>query len=86
MPATPAPKQSGIALVVGAGDSTGGAIAKRFAKVAADMAANEAKINQELLDAQGKPVDIGGYYRPDPVKTAKAMCPSATLNAIIEAM
>ena len=61
-------------------------IAKRFAKVAADMAANEAKINQELLAAQGKPVDIGGYYRPDPVKTAKAMCPSATLNAIIEAM
>ncbi len=61
-------------------------IAKRFAKVAADLTANEAKINQELLAAQGKPVDIGGYYRPDPVKTAKAMCPSATLNAIIDAM
>jgi isocitrate dehydrogenase len=61
-------------------------LAKRFTKIAADMAANEAKINQELLAAQGKPVDIGGYYRPDPVKTAKAMCPSATLNAIIEAM
>jgi len=61
-------------------------LAKRFTKVAADMTANEAKINQELLAAQGKPVDIGGYYRPDPVKTAKAMCPSATLNAIIEAM
>ena len=61
-------------------------LAKRFAKVAADMTANEAKINQELLAAQGKPVDVGGYYRPDPVKTAQAMCPSATLNAIIEAM
>jgi isocitrate dehydrogenase len=61
-------------------------LAKRFAKVAADMTANEAKINQELLAAQGKPVDVGGYYRPDPVKTAKEMCPSATLNAIIEAM
>ena len=61
-------------------------LAKRFTKVAADMTANEAKINQELLAAQGKPVDIGGYYRPDPVKTAQAMCPSATLNAIIEAM
>ena len=58
----------------------------KFAKVAADLTANEAKINEELLAAQGKPVDMGGYYRPDPVKTGTAMRPSATLNAIIDAL
>jgi len=58
----------------------------RFTKVAAELETNEAKINAELLGAQGKPVDIGGYYRPDVAKTEKAMRPSATLNAIIDAM
>jgi len=62
------------------------AIAQRFAKVAADLTANEAKINAELLAAQGSKVDIGGYYRPDPAMADKAMRPSATLNAIIDAM
>jgi len=33
---------------------------------------------------QGKPVEIGGYYHPDPAKTSKAMRPSATLNGIID--
>jgi isocitrate dehydrogenase len=56
----------------------------RFTKVAADLLANEAKINAELIGAQGKPVDLGGYYQPDPVKTGKAMRPSPTLNAIID--
>ena len=54
--------------------------------MAQQLAANEAKINQELIGAQGKPVDMGGYYRPDPVKTAAAMRPSPTLNAIIDAL
>ncbi len=58
----------------------------RFTKVAADLASNEEKINAELLAAQGKPVDIGGYYRPDVAKTTAAMRPSATLNAIIDAL
>jgi isocitrate dehydrogenase len=58
----------------------------RFAKVASALEANEAKINAELLAAQGKPVDIGGYYKPDVKKTEKAMRPSATLNAIIDEM
>ncbi len=57
----------------------------RFAKVAKQLQANEAKINEELIAAQGKPVDLGGYYLPDPVKCAAAMRPSATLNAIIDA-
>lgn len=58
----------------------------RFAKVAQQLKENETKINDELIGAQGKPVDLGGYYNPDPVKTAKAMRPSATLNAIIDAI
>jgi isocitrate dehydrogenase len=61
-------------------------LAARFAKIAKDMADNEAKISAELLGAQGKPVDVGGYYHPDDAKAAKAMRPSATLNAIIDAI
>ncbi|MEK6713467.1 MAG: NADP-dependent isocitrate dehydrogenase, partial [Nitrospirota bacterium] len=40
----------------------------------------------ELNGAQGKPVDIGGYYHPDPEKTSKAMRPSATFNAALAAI
>jgi isocitrate dehydrogenase len=58
----------------------------RFAKVAQQLADNEAKINEELIGAQGKPVDMGGYYNPDEVLTIKAMRPSATFNAIIDAL
>jgi len=58
----------------------------RFNKVAADLEANAEKIDAELIAAQGEPVDIGGYFRPDKDLTAKAMRPSATLNAIIDAM
>jgi isocitrate dehydrogenase len=55
-----------------------------FGPVAANMEANEAKINEELLGAQGSPQDIGGYYHPDPDKTSKVMRPSKTLNQIID--
>jgi isocitrate dehydrogenase len=58
----------------------------RFARVAEQLVANEAQINDELLGAQGRPVDMGGYYQPDPVKVERAMRPSPTLNAIIDAM
>jgi isocitrate dehydrogenase len=58
----------------------------RFAPVAKALLENEKKINEELIGAQGKPQDIGGYYQPDPAKTAKLMRPSATLNAIIDAL
>ncbi len=58
----------------------------KFAAIAKKLAENEAKINEELLAAQGKPVDMGGYYHPDFDKTSKAMRPSATLNAIIDAI
>ncbi len=58
----------------------------RFAKVAKQFEENEAKINEELIAAQGKPVDMGGYYHPSDAKTEKAMRPSATLNAIVDAI
>ncbi len=61
-------------------------LAERFSKIAKDLADNEAKISAELIGAQGKPVDIGGYYHPDDEKASKAMRPSATLNAIIDAI
>ena len=61
-------------------------LAARFATVAQQLHENEPKINEELIGAQGKPQDIGGYYMPDPVKTEKAMRPSTTLNAIIDAI
>ncbi len=57
----------------------------RFAKLAQQLGENEEKINQELLAAQRKPQDLGGYYDPDPEKTSKAMRPSVTLNAILDA-
>ncbi len=62
------------------------ALAARFKPVAEALAANEAKINAELIAAQGKPVDTGGYYLPDPAKTSAAMRASATLNAALAAL
>ena len=58
----------------------------RFAKVAKQLAENEAKVSAELLGAQGKRVDMGGYYHPDKEKTTRAMRPSPTLNAIVDAI
>ncbi len=61
------------------------ALRGRFGKVAAELERNEAKIVAELIAVQGKPVEIGGYYRPDAKLTAAAMRPSATLNSILGA-
>jgi len=55
-------------------------LAARFKPLAEALAANEAKINAELIAAQGKPQDTGGYYLPDVEKTSAAMRPSKTLN------
>jgi isocitrate dehydrogenase len=58
----------------------------RFAPLAKTLTENEAKITAELIAAQGKPQDTGGYYRPDFEKTSKAMRPSETLNAALAAL
>jgi isocitrate dehydrogenase len=58
----------------------------RFTSLAKVLTDNEATINAELIAAQGKPVDMGGYYHPDFDKTSKAMRPSATFNAALTAI
>ena len=54
-----------------------------FKKVSNKLKVNEEKILQELIDAQGSPVDIGGYYKPEEEKVTAAMRPSATFNKIL---
>lgn len=56
---------------------------EKFSKLAKELTDNEHKIVDEQIAAQGKPVDIGGYYHPDEEKTSKAMRPSETLNAAL---
>ncbi len=58
----------------------------KFTDVAKKLQENEAKINEELLVVQGKPADIGGYYRPDFAKVSGVMRPSKTLNSIIDSI
>ncbi len=55
----------------------------KFAPIAAELTANEAKIDTELIAAQGKAQNIGGYYQPFESATAQAMRPSATFNTIL---
>jgi isocitrate dehydrogenase len=58
----------------------------RFIPIAKKLGENEAKIAADLISVQSKPVDMGGYYRPDRAKVAAAMRPCATLNAIIDSL
>ena len=59
------------------------ALAAHFAPLARTLADNEQKIIGELAAVQGKPADIGGYYRPDAAKLDKVMRPSTTFNAAL---
>ncbi|GGI19182.1 NADP-dependent isocitrate dehydrogenase [Oxalicibacterium faecigallinarum] len=61
-------------------------LASQFAAPAKALTDNEATIVAELKAAQGKPVDIGGYYHPDTAKTSAAMRPSKTLNQILDSI
>ncbi|WP_338648612.1 NADP-dependent isocitrate dehydrogenase [Flavobacterium sp. KS-LB2] len=54
-----------------------------FTPIATEFVANEAKINTELIAAQGKPQEIGGHYQPNPELTSRAMRPSETFNSIL---
>ena len=60
------------------------ALAELFAPLAKELADQQEKILQDLIDCQGSGMDIGGYYYPDPELAEKAMRPSATLNEIID--
>ncbi|MDN4059296.1 NADP-dependent isocitrate dehydrogenase [Massilia sp. YIM B02769] len=59
-------------------------LAAQFAPLAKSLAENESKIVAELLEVQGKPADIGGYYKLDEAKVTAVMRPSATFNAALE--
>merc|ERR1711865_851404 len=65
-------------------DESDKALQKVFGSTAADLATNELKILSEMIDCQGSPVDIGGYYRLDKAKADKAMQPSETFNGIVD--
>ncbi|MGV3587084.1 MAG: NADP-dependent isocitrate dehydrogenase [Adhaeribacter sp.] len=58
-------------------------LAAKFAPLAKALTENESKIVEEQIAVQGKPVDLGGYFRPDAAKAEKAMRPSETLNAAL---
>jgi isocitrate dehydrogenase len=62
------------------------ALQAKFAPIAARLTEQEKVITQDLLAAQGRPMDVGGYYRPDPAKAAAALRPSATFNTILAAL
>ncbi|MBL3590781.1 MAG: NADP-dependent isocitrate dehydrogenase [gamma proteobacterium endosymbiont of Lamellibrachia anaximandri] len=62
------------------------ALQARFAPLAKQLEENEAAIAEELIAAQGQPVDMGAYFSPDAEKTLKAMRPSATFNAALDAL
>ncbi len=62
------------------------ALAERFAPVAEELAENEGTILKELLDVQGDPVELDGYYRVDPATVEKVMRPSATFNAVVDGL
>ncbi|MCI7550811.1 MAG: NADP-dependent isocitrate dehydrogenase [Actinomycetaceae bacterium] len=66
--------------------STDPELAAAFAPIAEKLTTQADVIEKELIAVQGKPADIGGYYRPDPQKTAAVMRPSATLNEIIDSI
>ena len=57
-----------------------------FSKIYADFEGNQSQIHNELIEAQGKSIDIGGYYLPNAEKAAKAMRPSSSFNKILEAI
>jgi isocitrate dehydrogenase len=57
-----------------------------FVPVAKQLAENEQAIVGELIKVQGAAVDLGGYYRPDPVKAVQVMRPSAAFNAVIDGL
>ncbi|HSC67543.1 MAG TPA: NADP-dependent isocitrate dehydrogenase [Cellvibrio sp.] len=62
------------------------ALQAQFAPIAKTLTENEAKIVDELKAASGKPVDLGGYYRPDFAKASAALRPSATFNAALASL
>jgi isocitrate dehydrogenase len=69
-----------------AGQTEDTELAQKFTALAKTLTESEAKIVEELIAVQGKPVEIGGYYRPNEALVEKAMRPSATLNEALASL
>jgi isocitrate dehydrogenase len=69
-----------------AGQDEDAELAAVFAPVAEQLVSESEAIDAELIGVQGHPVDIGGYYRPDPARASAVMRPSATFNAILASL
>jgi isocitrate dehydrogenase len=69
-----------------AAQSDDAGLAAAFGPLASTLADNEEVITQELLDVQGRPVDVGGYYRPDDALASAVMRPSATFNEALASL
>ena len=76
-------RQPGSGLPPGKGYTDDAALQAKFAPIAKELMQHESQIVAELNAAQGQPLDLGGYYQPDPARTTAAMRPSATFNRII---
>ena len=61
-------------------------LSERFQGIAQQLSMKESTITNELLETQGKSVDLGGYFRPDQKAASKAMRPSQTFNTIIDSL
>lgn len=64
--------------------STDAELKSQFTSLAQALKEKEGQINNELIEVQGKAVDMGGYFHPNAQKTSSAMRPSTTLNSIID--
>ena len=64
--------------------ASGTSLGDKFKIVAQNLAQNESAIVAQINAAQGRKVDIGGYYKPDDKKASAAMRPSATFNQILQ--
>ena len=62
------------------------AMKERFTKIYNELKANEEQIAKDMIEVQGKPAEVGGYYLPDDKKAFAAMRPSKTFNKIIDTM
>lgn len=69
-----------------ASQSKDAGLASCFSEVASSLEASESKIMEDLIDNQGKPMEIGGYYQPDVSLAEDAMRPSEMFNAIIDGL
>ncbi len=58
----------------------------KFTLVAKELTDNESSIAQEMIQCQGQPVDLGGYYMPEFAKVSSAMRPSAIFNKVIDSL